>query len=400
MINFSTTKKIRRTICVLAVIALLGGCFSPWAGDGATITIHVGAGSSRAIFPPNDATLASISYTVTLQGPSTMTDVPFESGTQTLNLSVTPGSYTITVTAYLDGKVYAKCTTTAEARAGQSTQVDILMQDAREEFIEMVSITAGKFNMGSPTTEANHNSNETDHEVTLMQDFYMGKYQVTQEQYEAVMGSNPSNFKTAVDGESGTPGKLPVENVSWYDALVFCNKLSMAEGLNPVYSISDKTDPAQWEKVPASSSDIWNAVEMISGTNGYRLPTEAEWEYACRAGTTTAYNTGNTISDSTGWYKDNSEDKTHQVGLKTPNAWGLYDMHGNVHEWCWDWHNGSYYSSSPINDPVGPATGSTRVVRGGSWDRDGPILRSASRGDGSPDLRNGSIGFRVVRSSE
>jgi len=213
-----------------------------------------------------------------------------------------------------------------------------------------------------------------------------------------VMGSNPSNFKSAVTGESGTPGKLPVEKVSWYDALVFCNKLSIKEGLNPVYSISGKTNPSEWGDVPSSNNSTWNAAVIDKSKNGYRLPTEAEWEYACRAGTTTAYNTGDTISDNTGWYSSNSGSKTHQVGLKPANAWGLYDMHGNVWEWCWDWYGSSYYSSSPTNDPMGASSGSSRVVRGGSWYSSAEYTRSAYRRYDDPYYRSYNLGFRLVRS--
>jgi formylglycine-generating enzyme required for sulfatase activity len=262
--------------------------------------------------------------------------------------------------------------------------------------IDMVSIPAGTFTMGSPTSEANRDSDETQHSVTLSA-FYMGKYQVTQEQYQAVMGTNPSNFKSAVTGESGTPVKLPVEQVSWYDALVFCNKLSMMEGLSPAYKISGSTDPAVWGGVPTSSNTTWNAVEIVAGSNGYRLPTEAQWEYACRAGTTTAYNTGNAISENTGWYTSNSGSKTHEVGKKPANARGLYDMHGNVWEWCWDWYGSSYYSSSPTNDPLGASSGTYRVLRGGSWGGSAGNLRSALRSYGNPSSRYNYYGFRLIR---
>jgi formylglycine-generating enzyme required for sulfatase activity len=261
--------------------------------------------------------------------------------------------------------------------------------------IPMVSIPAGTFTMGSPETEANRYTDETQHQVTLTKGFYMGKYQVTQEQYQAVMGSNPSYFTTAVDGESGTPGKLPVEQVSWYDAIVFCNKLSAMEGLSPVYSIGGKTDPAQWGTVPTSSNKKWNKVEMVPGADGYCLPTEAQWEYVCRAGTTTAYNSGAVISDDTGWYDANSGEKTHQAGLKPANTWELYDMHGNVWEWCWD--RFADYSSEAQTDPAGAVCGASRVVRGGSWVSPAECVRSAYRGASTASCRNDLIGFRLVR---
>jgi len=262
--------------------------------------------------------------------------------------------------------------------------------------IEMVSIPAGTFTMGSPTSETNRSSGETQHSVTLSA-FSMSKYQVTQEQYQTVMGSNPSNFTTAIVGESGTPGKLPVERVSWYDVLVFCNKLSIKEGLSPAYSISGKTNPAEWGTVPSSSNTTWNAVVIVDGSTGYRLPTEAQWEYACRAGTTTVYNTGDTISDNTGWYISNSGSKTHEVGKKPANAWGLYDMHGNVYEWCWDWYNSSYYSSSPTNDPMGASSETSRVIRGGSFYHSAEDLRSASRSCLDPYGGAYALGFRLAR---
>jgi len=260
--------------------------------------------------------------------------------------------------------------------------------------IEMVSIPAGTFTMGSPSTESgSYDRERPQHSVTLSS-FKMGKYEVTQEQYEAVMGNNPSNFSS--NPQAGeTQGKRPVERVSWYDAIIFCNKLSILEGLSPAYRISGSTDPAVWGTVPTNMDSTWDAVEIVAGSTGYRLPTEAQWEYACRAGTTTAYNTGDTISDNTGWYKSNSGYKTHEVGLKPANAWGLYDMHGNVWEWCWDWYGD--YSSGAQTNPVGADAGSYRVFRGGSWDTSASYARSSGRGYGDPGDGDVDFGFRLVR---
>jgi formylglycine-generating enzyme required for sulfatase activity len=260
--------------------------------------------------------------------------------------------------------------------------------------IDVVLITGGTFTMGSPSTEAGRSSDETQRSITLG-NFYIGKYQVTQEQYQAVMGTNPSNFKSAVTNETGTPGKLPVENVTWFDAVEFCNKLSENEGLEKVYTFTSRT--------PATGYPITNLAGLAAdfNKNGYRLPSEAQWEYACRAGTTEAYNNENnsyTNAASVGavaWYTSNSGNKTHQVGLKDPNAWGLYDMHGNVFEWCRDWYGS--YSSVITTDPPGPNTGTDRVMRGGGWDDRAQDVRSALRYSERPNTRNNNTGFRVVR---
>ncbi|MCL2155884.1 MAG: SUMF1/EgtB/PvdO family nonheme iron enzyme [Leptospirales bacterium] len=265
--------------------------------------------------------------------------------------------------------------------------------------MRMVLIPAGTFQMGSPTTEPGRYYNETQHQVTLTTSFYMGKYQVTQDEYEAVMGTNPSYFPSnPASGE--IQGKRPVECVSWYDALVFCNNLSMLEGLTPAYRINGSTDPAAWGTVPTISDATWDDVAIVPGSTGYRLPTEAQWEYSCRAGTPTAYHTGDTINTMTGWYRSNSNSRTHQVGLRTVNDFGLYDMHGNVYEWCWDWYDSSYYLSSPSSDPMGPVYGSSRVLRGGSWYYfEASYLRSACRDYSSdgPSARYEDMGFRVIR---
>jgi len=259
--------------------------------------------------------------------------------------------------------------------------------------IELAYIPAGTFTMGSPEEESTRTEERPQHQVTLA-NFYMGKYEVTQAQYQTVIGTNPSGFSSdPANGE--TQNKRPVERVSWYDALVFCNKLSVLEGLTPAYSINGKTDPAEWGTIPTDYNATWDAVAIVTGSNGYRLPTEAQWEYACRAGTTTAYNTGDTISDNTGWYRANSNSKTHEVGKKTANAWGLYDMHGNVFEWCWDWY-GSYTSGAQTN-PTGASSGSNRMVRGGSWTNSSGGVHSADRGGIEPYIQDDAFGFRLAR---
>jgi formylglycine-generating enzyme required for sulfatase activity len=226
--------------------------------------------------------------------------------------------------------------------------------------MELVWIAPGKFTMGSPATEAGRYGSEGPQtEVTLTKGYWLGKYEVTQAEYEAVMGSNPSSFKGA---------SLPVPMVSWNDAVEFCRKVTERE--------------RSAGKLPAGYE--------------YRLPTEAQWEYACRAGTKTRFSGGDSDSHlgDAGWYSGNSGNETHPVGQKQPNAWGLYDMHGNVWEWCSDW-SGEHPGGSVV-DPVGASSGSNRVIRGGGWDDGAGGCRSARRIWGDPGGRNAALGFRAV----
>ena len=211
-------------------------------------------------------------------------------------------------------------------------------------------VPAGRFMMGSPTTERDRSHDEIQRPVTITKPFYLGIYPVTQLQWRAVMGSDPSNFK----GDD-----LPVENVSWNDAVEFCQKLSAKTG----------------RKV--------------------RLPTEAEWEYACRAGKTTAFNTGDTLRPDQANFNESRKGQTTPVGSYPANALGLFDMHGNVLEWCADWYDN--YPAGAATDPTGPAAGNFRVLRGGSWVHGrAEFCRSAGRGLNHPDGRGYTIGFRVA----
>ena len=260
-------------------------------------------------------------------------------------------------------------------------------------FVAMVRVAGGAFTMGS-FDGPDYNA-EPPHTVTLTQDFFMGKYEVTQAEYEAVTGTNPSFFTIANNSPVAageTDARRPVEQVSWYDAVEFCNKLSEKEGLQTVYTISGRT--------PAAGYPIIDAAVTADGSkDGYRLPTEAQWEYACRAGTKTAWYSGETDNNlgDYAWYNANSGNMTHEAGKKTPNAWGLYDMHGNVLEWCWDWYKAYPYPAEAQTDPEGASVGSGRVFRGGSWDAPAWHARSAYRDGLLPDHRDHFLGFRVLR---
>jgi formylglycine-generating enzyme required for sulfatase activity len=219
---------------------------------------------------------------------------------------------------------------------------------------KFVLIPAGTFMMGSPEDEPLRHANETLHQVTISKPFYMQTTPVTQGQWTQVMGENPSYFK----GDDN----LPVEQVSWNDTQDFIERLNRQEG-----------------------------------TDKYRLPTEAEWEYSCRAGSRTAFCFGSSEDDlrEYAWYQDNSGVKTHSVGKKQPNSWGLYDMHGNVFEWVQDWYGEKFYAESAKDNPGGPASGQSRVTRGGCWFLSPVVVRAAYRLGARPAQLSYVIGFRL-----
>ncbi len=255
--------------------------------------------------------------------------------------------------------------------------------------MQLVLIPAGEFQMGSKN-ELGRNADEEQRPVKITRAFYMGVYEVTQGEYQAVMGTNPSYFSAGGEGAPAVEGmdtsRFPVENVTWDEAVEFCRRLS---------------------ELPA---------EKEAG-RVYRLPTEAEWEYACRAGTTTPFNVGESLASTQANFDGNypylkQEDvykgvdpatlkgpflrRTTTVGSYSPNAFGLYDMHGNVWEWCADWYSPVYYKSSPVEDPPGPESGTHRIVRGGSWYWFAAGCRSAARKERNPAERRNTDGFRVV----
>lgn len=234
--------------------------------------------------------------------------------------------------------------------------------------MKLVLIPKGTFQMGSPIEEEGASNDEEQHQVTISKDYYLGVTEVTQGQYAKVMGTNPSHFQKRVIRKSDS-SMYPVEQVSWEDAVEFCKKLS-------------------------------DLPEEKAAGRVYRLPTEAEWEYACRAGSKTAYSfgEGSELLGDYSWFGGNCNNQTHPVGEKKANAWGIYDMHGNVWEWCSDWYG--EYPKGAVSDPVGPLKGSGRVYRGGSWGNEAASYRSAYRNWSSPDDRiiNFGNGFRLALS--
>jgi formylglycine-generating enzyme required for sulfatase activity len=257
-----------------------------------------------------------------------------------------------------------RATMAAEAKTREKEH-EAVRAEARKQGIAFpdgwafVPVKPGAFTMGSPPNETGRHGDEKPHQVTLAKSFWMSTTETTQSQYEDVVGRNPSERKGP---------QLPVERVSWDDVQDFLRRFNERE--------------RQAGRLPKG----W----------AYRLPTEAEWEYACRAGTKTAYSSGDGVGklEEYAWYDGNSGRTTHQVGTKKPNAWGLYDMHGNVLEWCSDWH--ADYNVDKQTDPKGAAGGSSRVIRGGCWYNSFKDCRSAIRFQDSPSSRDYSLGFRLV----
>ena len=385
-----------------------------------------------AYYDQSDAT----SYKVQLIKSGTVLKTETGNPGDKIRLTVTDeGSYTISVTAYKDIIVIAEGSSPASiSLADGDVKVNVkLVPKVKEVGIDVeiewesgseTPVLSANFVKVEGSTVAGgakfaYSGNTNDYDqfkgvfrkgrTVTIDSFYMCDHEVTQAEYVSIMGTNPSKFNNSAAGGEVQENR-PVERVSWYDAIVYCNKRSIAEKLSPCYSISGSMNPADWGDVPSSSDSTWNAIKCNFHANGYRLPTEAEWEYAALGGKNgviaddpTDFAGTNDISElgEYAWYTPNSGGKTHEVRKKLSNALGLYDMSGNVWEWCWDWYDNentpSIISSTPA---TGVTSGSYRVGSGGSWGSNAESCSVAYRGGNGPSARNGLLGFRVVRSAQ
>jgi uncharacterized protein YjdB len=363
--------------------------------DKSTLKLKVGREPEEltATVSPRNASNKNVTWSSDDEDVATVTDG--------LVTAVGVGTATITVTTN-DGGFPATCDVTATV--------------AMPEIPGLVWIDPGTFWMGSPDGESGRGNDETRHQVTLSQGFYMSESPVMVGEYYMVMDDIPTWFwDVYFEFDDDLVDFFPMDGVNWYGAVYYCNRRSVLEGLTPAYSITDIVWDSSFFDQIESATVTWN-----ENADGYRLPTEAEWEYACRAGTTTAYSTGDTISTITveddritaigdGNFMNEEE---YYLGYPfpvfdwEPNPWGLYGMHGTLEEWCWDLYAADYGGTTGIRiDPKGPSTGSERVVRGGSWADTAEYVRSAARWKYDPadeyEYFFGSpfVGFRVVRNA-
>ncbi|MBN1968543.1 MAG: formylglycine-generating enzyme family protein [Candidatus Delongbacteria bacterium] len=272
----------------------------------------------------------------------------------------------------------------------------VMMEICEKNSDQFILVDGGAFQMGDEVGDLPEWCGPL-HDVTLSS-FQIGKYLVTQSEWEEVMTGNSNGISATPSYFSGDLSR-PVDQVSVFDIFVFCNRKSMIEGLIPVYSINGSTNPDTWGESPSGSNNYWADATCNWSSSGYRLPTEAEWEYASRGGAQTLgylYAGGNELDD-VSWNWLNSGNQTHPVGIKLPNELNLYDMSGNLNEWCWDWYN--EYSTDPQTNPTGPSSGVMKILRGGSWynNYEG-YFRNSSRTFSLPSNRWSNNGFRIAKS--
>ncbi|MBN1592764.1 MAG: SUMF1/EgtB/PvdO family nonheme iron enzyme [Candidatus Coatesbacteria bacterium] len=396
-------------IVMFAAFALVGGV-SPGVGYCSVSSLHASSASNdisiecslnKAKFSPGEVLQVYLSAQNT--GGETMVDVhvafvaegaiydfvplgdvPLLTGSigpaMVFELSIPPdtptGDYLCTASLTSAGGLDIIVMDTVEFSIGQSGPLTD---------INMISIPAGSFVMGSPESEEGRRNDEGPQRTVELPAFMISETEITEKQWEDVMGWNDSPNSLGDD--------YPVESITFFDCISFCNELSRLEGLSECYEM---------DIIDSSGNHVYRAeVTADFDADGYRLPTEAEWEYACRAGTLGQFCTGDSRSDldAAGWHVGNSGSSKQPVGQKPANAFGLYDMHGNVWERCWDWYSSNYYDGRPAPDldPNGPEEGRHRVLRGGCWYTDARHCRSASRFYYTTNNSSGLIGLRVVR---
>jgi formylglycine-generating enzyme required for sulfatase activity len=361
-----------------------------------------------------DSQITSAVYNINIT-PNTVATPTFnppggETYTTAQNVTISCATEGATIFYSIDGStpsilynepVNIAATATLKAKASKSGWTDSQITSATYTIsappppVQMIYVPGGTFTMGR-TTGSGFSHELPTHTVTL-NSFYIGKFEVTQAEYSQYM--QPGSSWTS---GYGLGDNYPAYYVSWYAILKYCNLRSIAEGLTPCYTINGSTNPANWGAVPTDNNDAWDAAICDWNANGYRLPTEAEWEYAARGATNNPdyLYSGSDDINAVAWYDgNNSTYGSKPVGTKSPNGIGTNEMSGNVYEWCWDWYSSSYYSNSPQNNPTGPASGSYRVRRGGCWYSGATLCRVALRFYYRPDYSYDVIGFRLCRSA-